>query len=98
MLHLALAMTTARESREEYSPGQTAHISGLYRVHHGKNHRQDHDVLVIWRDEFPACRECRGDVRYTLVQQVTYITHDFDLTAPLEFLIPRRKFKWVNSA
>jgi hypothetical protein len=37
-------------------------------------------------------------VRYTLVQQVAYITHDFDLTAPHEFLIPRRKFKWVNSA
>jgi hypothetical protein len=47
---------------------------------------------VICRDEFPGCRDCMGDVRYTLVQQVTYITHDFDLTAPAEF-IARRAFK-----
>ena len=89
-------MTTAHESRE-YSPCQTARISGMYRVHHGKNHRKDHDVLVLCNDQFSGCRQCMGDVRYTLVQEVTYITHDFDLTGPIE-LIPHRRFKWADSA
>lgn len=86
-------MTAAvRQSTEQYLPGQSAPVSGLYRVRHGRSHRQGHDVVVISGDEFPGCRECRGDVRFTLVQQAAYITHDFDLTAPAE-LIPRRGFK-----
>jgi hypothetical protein len=85
-------MTTIRHFREQYIPGQTAQKSGLYRVHHGRNHRDDHDVVAICRDEFPGCRGCGGDVRYVLLQEVAYITHNFDLTGPAE-LIPRRTIK-----
>jgi hypothetical protein len=85
-------MAVVRHLREQYTPGQIAPVSGVYTIVHHRGHRDDHDVVVISGDEFPACRECKGNVRYTIRQQVAYITHDFDLTAPAE-LLSRRTVK-----
>jgi hypothetical protein len=83
--------TAARQSRQQYTPGQYAPVNGVYCVHHGANHRQDHDVVILRDEEFPACRSCRGDVRYTLTKEARYVTDDFDLAAPTGFILMPKK-------
>lgn len=87
-------MAAMRRLREFYTPGQAAPLSGLYRVHHARKHRTDHNVVAISGDEFPGCRECTSAVRYTLQKQAAYINHDFDLSAPPEVVV-RRSIKLV---
>lgn len=68
-----------------YFPGQRASISGVYRVHHGVKHCDDHEVLVIRGEHFATCRSCNDNVEFSLQKELIYITHDFDFAAPLEF-------------
>ncbi len=82
---------TPPKSRKGYIPGQNAPASGVYGVHHGGRHRSDHETLVIRGDEFPACRSCKSDVRYTLTKEVGYVTDDFDFAAPTELILARKK-------
>ncbi len=78
--------SAVRDARS-FKPGQLVPISGLYTVVH-QNHRAEHQVLAIRGDEFPACRICKGEVRFHPMQVVPYITHDFDLAGPR---LPARK-------
>ncbi|MGC2109022.1 MAG: hypothetical protein WA655_05855 [Candidatus Korobacteraceae bacterium] len=71
---------SGREGRA-YKPGQIVPISGVYTVVH-ERHREQHEVVAIRGDEFPACRVCKADVRFYVARVVPHVTHDFDLTGP----------------
>jgi hypothetical protein len=62
-------------------PGEMALVTGIYRVTH-REHRSEHDSIVICGEELPLCRTCKDAVRYTLQRQVCHITHDFDFAGP----------------
>jgi hypothetical protein len=83
-LHFVMATRPAFRNQPRYSPGQSAPASGVYRVHHGTGHREDHDLIVIRGEEFAACRSCKGVVQFTLKKQASYITDDFDFAGPME--------------
>jgi hypothetical protein len=63
-------------------PGETIARSGVYRVVHAQ-HRVDHEVIAINGDVLPACRVCKGEVRFYLERTMDYVTHDWDLTGPI---------------
>lgn len=90
-LRMPAAKAAATKSRPHYTPGQNAPVTGLYRVHHGATHREDHDVVIIRGEEFPACRLCKGQVTYTIKQQASHITHDIDFTAPTALILTRTR-------
>lgn len=75
--------------RHVYKPGQYAPVSGIYLVHHGTGHRPDHAATIIRAEELPACVVCKGNVKYSILQHATHITHDADLTAPTAFLLSK---------
>jgi hypothetical protein len=88
-LFLGLPHKSARLHR----PGDTASVSGLYRVYH-QGHRRDHEVIVLSGETFPACRTCRGLVAYELTQTVEHVAHDWDFTGPnLRLIYSRNRDK-----
>jgi hypothetical protein len=66
------------------APGETIAVSGVYRVVHA-HHRDDHEVLAINGDILPACRVCKGEVRFYLERAIDYNFHDWDLAGPVLF-------------
>lgn len=64
------------------SPGETVAISGVYRVVH-VHHRDDHEVVAISGDVLPACRVCKGEVRFYVERPIEYASHDWDLAGPI---------------
>jgi len=84
-------MALARAARSRYRPGDFAPISGLYEVHH-RDHREPHVVTIIRGETQPPCRECKGEVRFEVVQPASHVTHDWDFTGPdLSGTPPRRR-------
>jgi hypothetical protein len=67
------------------APGETAAVSGVYRVVHVE-HRADHEVVAITGDLLPACRVCKGGVRFYLERSIDYASHDWDLAGPIMFI------------
>ncbi len=70
-----------RSIHKIYQPGDTARSSGLYTVFH-LDHREPHLVLVLAGELFPACRTCKGQVRFQMEREAPHFANDFDLTAP----------------
>ncbi len=68
-----------------FRPGDLAPHTGIYRVIHHR-HRPEHDVIVICGEELPACRTCKGAVRFTIQITGKHVTHDFDFarTQPVD--------------
>lgn len=71
----------AQQHDHWHHPGDTASVSGLYRVYHA-GHRGDHDVLVLAGETFPACRACGRMVGFDLIRSIEHIAHDWDFTGP----------------
>ena len=80
----------ATRPKRSYAPGQTAPVSGLYRVTHLTGHRPPHLAVVIRGEELPACRLCRGAVEYSVHRHASHITHDADFTGPTSLILARR--------
>jgi hypothetical protein len=57
---------------DEFKPGDEVPTSGIYDVIHdkldGDDHAHPHQVTVISGTVFPACRGCKGSVRFRLHQ------------------------------
>jgi hypothetical protein len=54
-----------------------APISGVYIVVH-ELHRQPHEVLIVRGEVLPACRVCKLEVRFRVMEAVSHLTHDWD--------------------
>jgi hypothetical protein len=57
-----------------YSVGQSAPVSGVYRVLHDRNHRQPHEITMVAGRTFPPCDYCGNGVRYELVRRTEHLT------------------------
>jgi hypothetical protein len=75
------AAASSRKARHAYRPGEIAPVSGIYTVQHHE-HRPEHSAVLIRGEEFPACRTCKGEVRFAVSQQSSHITHDWDFAGP----------------
>jgi hypothetical protein len=51
-----------------YAPGQTAPVTGVYRVVHAE-HRQPHEVAALRGEIFPACKTCKTDAAFELIRE-----------------------------
>jgi hypothetical protein len=60
-----------------------APVSGIYRVVHKSGHRPAHEVMAIRAEHFPACRICRNQVEFHIVQMISHMVHDWDFAGPL---------------
>jgi len=76
------AATSSRNPRPALRPGEMAPVTGIYRVVH-QEHRPDHDAVVIRGENFPACRTCKGAVRFIVQTQASHLMHDFDFAGPI---------------
>lgn len=91
MSYLGLLLDLAHKRENLHRPGDTASVSGLYRVFH-QGHRGDHDVIVLAGETFPACRSCRGLVAFELMEAVEHVAHDWDFTGPnLKLIFSRNR-------
>ena len=59
-------MGAAAPARKSFSPGQTAPVSGVYRVRHAHRHRSVHEVTIEKGQVFPPCRVCGAEVTFRL--------------------------------
>ena len=79
----------AQQNERLHKPGETAPVSGLYRVTHN-SHRRPHSVVVLVGETFPACRSCRRLVAFELIEPIDHVAHDWDFTGPNLQLIHSR--------
>ena len=64
--------------KQEYCPGEPAPVAGIYEVLHA-GHRGPHQAILLAGEIFPACRTCKGAVRFRLSRQADHINGDSDL-------------------
>ena len=57
-----------------FKPGEKCDASGIYKVNHDKNHKQEHEVTVVMGEPFPPCRGCGRGITYTLVRAAHHVT------------------------
>jgi hypothetical protein len=86
--------SAANSDLRAYRPGQMVPISGIYTVIH-LDHRAPHEAVAVRGDLFPACRICKGQVRFHIAQIVPHVTHDFDLAGP-SLKVPKGRAKAAN--
>ena len=51
---------------EVFRPGIKAHLSGVYKVVHDREHVRAHYVTMLFGDTFPPCLKCSNAVRFEL--------------------------------
>ena len=62
------------EIGEVFKPGQTCKQSGIYEVMHDPEHIAEHEVTVVYGEEFPPCSHCGQHPRFTLVRAARHLT------------------------
>ena len=63
-------MPKQTDEMRQYVPGERAETGGVYRATH-LQHRKPHELSVNAGEQFPPCRVCGVQVRYTLVSAAT---------------------------
>lgn len=58
---------------EVFRPGQQVPKSGIYKVIHDYNHRQEHEVTAVMGERFPPCNHCGDHPRFALVREAHHI-------------------------
>ena len=53
---------------EFYKPGDKVVRSGIYQVTHSEDHAVPQEVTCVFGKQFPKCRHCGDQVRFTLVR------------------------------
>ena len=81
-------MPLVRLHDPDLRPGFTVPKSGIYRAIH-EGHRGEHYVTAVRGDEFPACRKCRGEVRFVLWIEAEFVNHDWDFSGPALKLVKK---------
>jgi hypothetical protein len=61
------------EPGDEFKPGDVCNRPGIYRVVHGDEHTEEHEVTVVYHKRFPLCRQCGNHSRFTLVKLAQHI-------------------------
>lgn len=56
-----------------YKPGQKVPESGIYKVTHDSNHRQEHEVTAVMGEHFPPCNHCGEHPRFVLIRAAHHI-------------------------
>jgi hypothetical protein len=71
---------TGRPMRDVFKAGDRAEFSGIYKVNHGKNHAEAHEVTAIYGDIFPSCLECLSAVQFELKTSAVHVSahHNFN--------------------
>jgi hypothetical protein len=65
--------TIAEIKRTIYKPGMEVPTSGIYKVVHDTNHRQEHEVTAVKGEPFPPCNHCGNHPRFQLVYSAHHI-------------------------
>jgi hypothetical protein len=66
----------AFDSNKEYKPGEKCEASGIYRVTHDRHHGE-HEVTVVFDEQFPPCNHCGNHPRFKIVHQAQHVkNHD----------------------
>jgi hypothetical protein len=78
-----------RRAKRVYKPGEHAPVTGIYLVNHG-HHRPPHRVIVLRGELLPPCRTCKAEVLFTIEQQASHVTHDFDFAGPGSLMLVTR--------
>ena len=63
----------ASNPTELLRPGDKVPKSGIYRVHHSRNHVQPHEITAIYGETLPLCNECGGQVRFVLLKSAQHV-------------------------
>ena len=58
----------------QYKPGDTVPYSGIYKVVHDIEHKEEHEVTVIAGKRFPPCNHCGHHVRFELLYKAVHIS------------------------
>jgi hypothetical protein len=58
---------------EELKPGNEVPRSGIYKVVHDVEHRDEHEVTCIIGEHFPPCNHCGKHPRFTLVRAAHHV-------------------------
>lgn len=64
-------------AEKEFRPGDSIPDSGVYVVVH-KDHRNDHEAVLVAGNKFPACAHCGPGVRFRLLRNAGSIEKDPD--------------------
>jgi hypothetical protein len=56
-----------------YKPGDEVPRSGVYRVIHDTQHREEHEVTVVYGRRFPPCNHCGHHPRFIPVKLAQHI-------------------------
>ncbi len=60
------------------SPGDEVPKSGIYKVTHGFDHAEEHEVTRIKGEQFPACNGCGRHARFVLLRSAHHIkSHEY---------------------
>jgi hypothetical protein len=74
-------LRTCPGKRGRYRPGEAAPVNGICEVVH-LEHRRTHEILILARDPFPACRCCHTAVRFQVLVPLWHAREDHDLSTP----------------
>ncbi len=75
----------ANNPTELLRPGDKVPKSGIYRVHHSRNHVQPHEITAIYGETLPQCNDCGGRVRFILLRPAQHVRsnpHFYKVTMP----------------
>ena len=56
-----------------FKPGDDVPHSGIYRVIHDTNHREEHEVTCVYGKKFPPCNYCGNHPRFVLKHWAQHI-------------------------
>jgi len=52
-----------------YKPGDVVPLSGIYKIYHD-SHRLMHEATLLKGIQFPRCRQCGEQVKFTLMRSI----------------------------
>ncbi len=61
-----------------FKPGDEVPKSGIYKVTHGADHADEHEVTCLKGEQFPACHGCGHHARFVLLRSAHHVrSHEY---------------------